>query len=98
MGYCPQGRKELDMTEVTWHSHCSKKGFLSDSVVKKKKKKQLPAMQEMQETQVGPLGSKDPLKESMATHSSIFCQENPMNRGAWRATVHGVSKRQTQMK
>ena len=55
-------------------------------------------MQEMQETQAGPLGSKDPLKESMATHSSIFCQENPMNRGAWRATVHGVSKRQTQMK
>ena len=22
------------------------------------------------------------------------CLENPMNRGAWRATVHGVTKRQ----
>ena len=22
------------------------------------------------------------------------CLENPMNRGAWRATVHGVAKRQ----
>ena len=55
-------------------------------------------MQEMQETQVGPPGPKDPLKESMATHSSIFCQENPMNRGAWRAMVHGVSKSQIQMK
>ena len=21
-----------------------------------------------------------------------FCLENPMNRGAWRATVHGVAK------
>ena len=21
-----------------------------------------------------------------------FCQENPMDRGAWQATVHGVSK------
>ena len=24
-----------------------------------------------------------------------FCLENPMNRGAWRATVHGVAKIQT---
>ena len=26
------------------------------------------------------------------------CQENPMDRGAWRATVHGISKSQTQLK
>ena len=25
------------------------------------------------------------------------CLENPMDRGAWRATVHGVSKSQTQV-
>ena len=25
------------------------------------------------------------------------CLENPMNRGAWRATVHGVLKSQTQL-
>ena len=25
------------------------------------------------------------------------CLENPMDRGAWRATVHGVSKSQTQL-
>ena len=25
------------------------------------------------------------------------CQENPMDRGAWRATVHGVTKSQTQL-
>ena len=24
--------------------------------------------------------------------------ENPMDRGAWRATVHGVTKSQTQLK
>ena len=24
-----------------------------------------------------------------------FCLENPMDRGAWRATVHGVTKSQT---
>ena len=26
------------------------------------------------------------------------CLENPMDRGAWQATAHGVTKRQTQMK
>ena len=26
------------------------------------------------------------------------CLENPMDRGAWRATVHSVSKSQTQLK
>ena len=26
-----------------------------------------------------------------------FCLENSMNRGAWRATVHGVSKSQTRL-
>ena len=31
-----------------------------------------------------------------ATHSSIL--ENPMDRGAWWATVHGVSKSRTQLK
>ena len=25
------------------------------------------------------------------------CLENPMNRGAWCATVHGVTKKQTQL-
>ena len=25
------------------------------------------------------------------------CQENPMDRGPWRATVHGVTKSQTQL-
>ena len=26
------------------------------------------------------------------------CLENPTDRGAWRATVHGVAKSQTQLK
>ena len=33
----------------------------------------------------------------MATHSSI-CLENPMDRGAWWATVHGVAKSWTRLK
>ena len=34
--------------------------------------KNLPAMKEPQETQIRSLGQKDPLKEGMATHSSIL--------------------------
>ena len=33
----------------------------------------------------------------MATHSNILAWRIPMNRGAWRATVHGVAKSQTQL-
>ena len=50
---------------------------------------------------VGDLGSilgwENPLEEDMATHSSILARRIPMNRGAWQATVHGVTKSQTQL-
>ena len=49
----------------------------------------------MQETQVRSLDWEDALEEEMGTHSSIFAMENPMDRGAWRATAHGVAKRRT---
>ena len=52
-------------------------------------------MKETEETWVQPLGGKDPLEESMATHSNILALENPMDRGAWRATIHGVANSQT---
>ena len=47
--------------------------------------KNLPAIQQTQETWIGSLGWEDPLEE-MATHSSILAWENPN----WRATVHRV--------
>ena len=46
----------------------------------------------MQETLVRTLGQEDPLDKKMATHSNILNLENPMDRGAWWATVHGVTK------
>ena len=39
------------------------------------------------------LGQEDPLEEGMATHSSILAWRIPMDRGAWRATVHGGRKK-----
>ena len=46
----------------------------------------------MQATWVRSLGWDDPLEEGMAAHSSILAWRIPVDRGAWRATVHGVAK------
>ena len=51
--------------------------------------KNLPAMQE---TRVQFLGREDPLEKEMAIHSSNSCLENATDRGACRATVHGVAR------
>ena len=56
--------------------------------------KRLPAMQE---TRVQSLGREDPLEEEMATHCSHLAWRIPMDRGAWQATVHGVTKSRTQL-
>ena len=47
---------------------------------------------ERQETWVWSLSWEYPLEEGMATHSSILAWRIPMGRGAWWATVHGVTK------
>ena len=49
----------------------------------------------MRETWVPSLGWEDLLEEGMATHSSILAWRIPMDKGAWQATVHGVTKRWT---
>ena len=38
------------------------------------------------------LGQEDLLEEQVATHSSILAWRTPMDRGAWRATVHEVTQ------
>ena len=43
-------------------------------------------------------GSEDPMEEDTVTHCSILAWESPMDRGAWRATVHGVTKGHTQLR
>ena len=43
-------------------------------------------------------GLADPLEKGMAAHSSILAWlENPMDRGAWRVTVHGVAESRTRL-
>ena len=46
----------------------------------------------MWETWVQFLGWEDPLEKCMATHSSILAWRISMDRGAWEATVNGVTE------
>ena len=51
--------------------------------------KTLPAVRD---TWVPSLGWQDPVEEGMNTPSSILAWRILMDRGAWQATVHGVTK------
>ena len=46
----------------------------------------------MQEMWFPSLGQDDPLEKEMASHSSTLAWNNPMDREAWRAVVHGVAR------
>ena len=48
----------------------------------------------MQETWVRSLGQEDAPGEGNSYPFQYSCLENPMDRGAWPATVHGVAKSQ----
>ena len=49
----------------------------------------------LRETWVRSLVWGDPLEKGTATHSSVLAWRIPMDRGAWRAIVQGVTKSQT---
>ena len=51
----------------------------------------------MHKTQVQTLGWEDTLEKVMATHSNILAWRIPMDRGAWRTTVHRVAQSRTQL-
>ena len=56
--------------------------------------KSLPAVWE---TWVQSLAWEDPLEKGMSIHSNILAENNPMDRVAWQATVHGVAKNQARL-
>ena len=51
----------------------------------------------MQETRVGSLGWEDSPGEGDDSPLQYSCLGNPIDRGAWQATVLGVEKSQTQL-
>ena len=77
-----------------WHLKQKRKPYICGSCsLVAQLVKNLPAMLE---TQVWSMGQGDPLETGMITHSSILARWIPW-RGAWRATVHGVTKSWTQV-
>ena len=64
-------------------------GFLAAQLVKN-----LPAMQE---TWVRSLSWEDSLEKEKATQPQYSGLENPLDRGAWWAAVHGVAQSQTRL-
>ena len=54
-------------------------------------------MQGMQKTQVQPMGWEDPLGRKWKPPLQYSRLENPMDRGAWWITVHGVTKSQMRL-
>ena len=68
-----------------------KAGFPSGSALKS-----VPVVQELQDMRVRSLGQKDPWRRECDPLQFSFL-ENPMDRGAWWATVHGVAESWTQL-
>ena len=58
------------------------------------RQERLPAMQE---TQLQSQGQEDPLENGNGTPLQYPCLENPMDGGAWQATVHEVAKSWTRL-
>ena len=48
--------------------------------------------------QVQSLGQEDPLEEGMANPLQYSCLGSSMDREAWRAAVHGVTKSRRRLK
>ena len=49
------------------------------------------------ETWLQSLGGEDPLEEGHGSPLQYSCLENPVDGGAWWASVHGAARNQTQL-
>ena len=65
-------------------------------VVKKKKKNHLPMQVDIRDVDLIPGSERSP-GEGHGNPLQYSCLENPMDRGAWWATVHGVAQSQTRL-
>ena len=92
----PHGRKNRHYVKLTHPEFLTINSFSRASSMTQQAKN-LPAIQETQETQVRTLGQEDPLVEENGDPLQYFCLKNPMDRGTWWATVHTVAKNQIQL-
>ena len=59
--------------------------------------KDLPAMEETQQTWVLSLGREDSLEKGIAIHSSILAWEITYGQRSWQTMVHGSQKSQARL-
>ena len=77
----------FSLREVPFMSLHPHNGFPGGSVVKN-----LPANAEAQETWVRSLGWEDSPGDGNGNSLQYFFLGNPVDKGAWRAVVHGVTE------
>ena len=86
----------VDLTCVSFvrrfRAHLDKPGFRTSLVAQVVK-----CLSTMRETWVRSLGWEDSPGEGNGNPLQYYCQENPMDRGPWYATVHGVAKSRTRL-
>ena len=87
------GRTRVRVTALFFLFLSGRLGFQGDPLVAQMVKS-LPAMQE---TRVQPLGGGRSPGEGNGILLQYSCLGNPMDGGAWQATVHGVTKSWTQL-
>ena len=92
VGYSPWSHKELDTTERLIHTQIVW-GFPGGVVVKNP-----PANAGDERHAASILGSGRSLGEGHGNPLQYSCLENPMDREAWWATVHRVTKSQVRLK
>ena len=101
-----QGRSEGSFMEMTVEKKTNKtdpKAFcrqvfeLNNKILEFLVAQRLKCLPGMQETRVRSLGWEDPPGEGNGNPLQYSCLENPMEGGAWQATVHGVAKSRTQL-
>ena len=95
-GYSPWGCQELDTTEwLSTAQHSTAQGITRASQVAQGKESACNAGDTGDAGSIPGLG-----RFPGGNHGNLFqysCLENPMNRGARWATVHGLTKSQTQL-
>ena len=100
-GYSPWGHRELNMTEGLTLSHSSFPGGASGKEPtcqwRRRKRRGWNLLANAGDTgdTNSIYGSGKSSGEGNGNPLQYSCLENPMDRGAWRATVHGVANSQT---
>ena len=97
MGYSPRGCRESD-TELVTHTHTDTQTYIiymASQVMLVVKN--LPAnARDLRDTRSIPGSGRSP-RGGRDNPPQYSCLENPTDRGAWWATLHGVAKSQTQL-